>query len=878
MDMSLVITDNRSAFTTQISNALAAKYPSETVQNLQIFADQFFDHYPIDEFKQHDINDVVGMVYEGYQFITTFQSRSVNVRAFNPTIKADNWQSKNSVVLIHHADVPFLIDSVRMALVNEGYTVKLIKNMVLSVERNKQGDLLSLRTGGDSRSKGSELFVYAEIDRCGDAKELAAISSMINKTIADVNLVNGHYASVIGELQQVRDTIYFSKSHHSQQEISEANQFVVWLMENNFTFLGYAFYGLAGGKKKTGLVKSYGVLSKNEDIERYFSGSVGDLDEQRLSSDPLLTFSKLPIRSNIHRRAYPDHITIQAYDDNGQFVGVHHIVGLHTSRVYRASVSDIPVIRDKVSNIYRAANIPQNSYNGKVLRQVLETFPRDELFQGTEEELSKTLLGIAQINERSLVKLFIRRSPDNKFVNAMAYIPRDLFSTDLREKMIASLGESVGAESSEFYSYYSESILSRTYMIFRIDPNKESQWSDSELEHKVQVLAGSWSSALEESILQVFGEDKAKPVYDTYKDAFTNSYQDNFSSDAAVEDIKTIQALNAIALHFSQPNQADNKVLHFKVFHYGDALPLSDVIPVLERMNLKVIGEHPYQIRRKNKTGKESVWLHDFLLKTNFSDDTSLGDVKELFESSFINVWQGYAENDEFNGLVLAAKMNWREVAVLRAYAAYMKQTRFPFGRTAIVNALMSYPELAQQLIAIFNQRFNPGQNDKRNANLYKLEDSLLESLEKVSNLNDDRIIRHYLALLKGTLRTNYFQQEDGKYKPYISFKFSPRNIPDIPEPRPLYEIFVCSPRVEGVHLRGGKVARGGLRWSDRNEDFRTEVLGLVKAQQVKNSVIVPSGAKGGFVSKKATMAQGRDAFMKEGISCYDSRAVRYYR
>ncbi|MGS2716571.1 NAD-glutamate dehydrogenase [Eionea flava] len=879
MDMSLIVTGEKSAFTAQLSEVIKAKCGVKEASKLIPFAELFFEHYPIEELADQDINDVIGLLKDSYQFISLYKRKRAKVRAFNPTISENGWGCKNTVITIHYNSVPFMIDSVRMALTNRGLLVKKINPLIIATSRDKDGELETCSHVDEkelTESQQQELFIYIEIDKHSKTQDLQAIAASIRKAVTDVNVVNGDYAETIDELQLLRDTISYSKSHHTREEIYEANQFIAWLMANNFTFLGYAFYRFAGMQsvesQATGqlavaeLQKSYGLLNKEDEINNYFPVSH---DKLRDPDGPLLTFSKSPIRSTIHRQAYPDHIAIQAYDVDGNFIGVHHILGLYTSQVYRATVVNIPFIRQKVEAIYTEAGLSDRSYNGRVLRQVLETFPRDELFQSSPDELKKTLLGVMSLNERHIVRLFMRESEDKRFVTAMVYIPRDQFSSQLREQIIRCLGDAVGAESEDFYTYYSESILSRTYIIFRLDESKEKLWEERALEEEVQHLSKSWGESLVKAIQSKNPEEVGKKLIAQYVDSFSTSYQENFSADTALRDIETIDGLsedNPIALCFSQPDKASNKVVHFKVFNYGSTLPLSDVIPVLERMNLKVIGEHPYKIKQKNHT----IWMHDFLLHTRLSDDTDISDIRSYFEDAFINIWRRNVDNDFFNGLVMSAQINWRDVSMLRTYAAYMKQITFPFSKRAVTRSLMNYPEITQRLVALFYQRFDPKvDSHTRHKICREINKQLDEYLEDVSNLNDDRILRQYTALINATIRTNYFQQSDGVYKQYISLKLNPQNIPNVPEPKPVYEIFVYSNRIEGVHLRGGKVARGGLRWSDRLEDFRTEVLGLVKAQNVKNAVIVPNGAKGGFVAKKARPEKGREAFIAEGIDAY---------
>ena len=728
MDMSLVIANDKSAFATQLTHIINAKLDQPIASKMQSFAKLFFEHYPIDELRGHDINDVFGMLYDSYQFISTAHKQRPKIRVFNPSLDDDNWLSNNTVVMVHCREMPFLIDSVRLALANADIEIKAVKNIVAKVERDESGQLYELLpVGSKDKNVEKELLIYLEISRHNKVKDTKAIAASIKNSIADVNLVNKDYVKIINALQKLRRCVAYSKSHHDPDEIYESNQFLAWLMANNFTFLGYAFYQFDKKNKKPFLKHGYGVFSKEENIQgQYFK----EFDELRLCSDPLLTFSKSPVRSMIHRRAYPDHITIQAYDERGQFIGVHHLVGLYTSQVYRASVNNIPVVRQKINQLYKNTQLSPNSYSGKVLRQVLETFPRDELFQSSDAELEKAIIGITQINERHLVRSFMRCSADKNFVNFMVYIPRDVFSTNLREKIIDLVSAEVGAESAEFYTYYSESILSRTYIIFKLDNKGRQGWTGDEIELKIQGLVRSWSDGLAKNIIENYGDDDGKEIYANYQYAFPLAYQDNFSPDVAIDHIATISALNAenaVALDFVQAEDDDspehNQQLNFKVFHHGSALPLSDIIPILERMNLKVIGEHPYKIKSKSET----VWLHDFLLQTEAGMRIDFSEVRQLFQDSFIHIWQGATENDIFNGLVLSAKINWQEVNMLRAYAAYMKQIAFSFSKKAIFNALAAHPEITQKLVSLFNKRFDPSVKNNDVEHLYE---ALLQELE----------------------------------------------------------------------------------------------------------------------------------------------------
>lgn len=860
MDISLVIADDKATFLAQLQQIIEAKLKKSEAKLVQAFANEFFDQYPVAELKGRSLDNVFGLVYDAYNFAESYSKRAL-IRVYNPSIEDNHWQSPQSVVMVHCKNMPFLMDSVRMALTNHGLTIHAVQHVALLTERDDKGRLSAITASAKANSvNGNEAYLYFEISHLIKSKDLKAVATAIRQVMDDIELVNSRYSAMVSELQGIRDNIGFAKKRHNQSEISEAGEFLAWLMVNHFTFLGYGYYQVKGQRKERECLKAFGLLERAPAKNLIANGQ---MVRQKGGSD-LLSFCKLPVRSTIHRQAYPDHIIVKDYDEKGKLAGEHHIVGLYTAAVYRESVLNIPVVREKVDDIYERINININHYSGKVVRQVLETYPRDELFQGTEEELCQTMVSIAQINERHQVRLFMRQDPTGNFVTAMIYIPRDIFSTRLREQILKLIGDAIGAESSEYNTFYSESILSRTYLIFRLDRDKKLKWNVDELEAKVKELASNWPLSLKTALINDQGETRGLDSFVEYKNTFPSSYQEHFDARRAIYDIAILKTLaddKPLALDLCLDENTSKNCLHFKIFQQDSTLALSDVIPVLERMNLRVLGEHPYRLRSPDGV----VCLHDFELQSVSSD---LKVQKQRFEEAFNNIWLGNAESDAFNGLVFAANLHWRDVAVLRAYAAYMKQTLFPFSKLAIAKTLMAYPDLTCKLVELFHHYFDPECEQRMSG---KILESIIADLEEVSNLNDDRILRRFSDLIKGTLRTNYYQKNGDDVKPYISFKFNPREIPDVPEPRPKYEIFVYSPKVEGVHLRGGKVARGGLRWSDRHEDFRTEVLGLVKAQQVKNAVIVPSGAKGGFIAKKASMEYGRDAFLKEGIVCYQT-------
>ncbi|MEO0442284.1 MAG: hypothetical protein AAFZ92_00880, partial [Pseudomonadota bacterium] len=436
MDSSLIMTNDKSHFIEQLQRLIQTKAKSDQSTMLTAFTQEFFEQYPMAELLGRSLDDVFGMVHEAYQFIEGFKGRAL-IRVYNPSVKENYWHCDHTVVMVHSRNMPFIMDSIRMALSNSGLTVHSVKHTALITKRAKHSTLAEIVPSAKAyHLDGNEAFLYFEIDRVTKQKDIKAVNSAIRSALNDVKTVNDDYSPMQNEVQLLQDDIEWSKKRHSKTEVNEAKQFLAWLMVNNFTFLGYGFYKIehtGSATKKRECLKSYGLLKSNAAKVTILEGHMS----RNLASSQLLTFSKLPLRSSVHRRAYPDHITIKAYDEkSGKLVGEHHIIGLYTSGVYRASVLNIPVVREKVDAIYERINTNISSYNGKVIRQVLETFPRDELFQSSVAELQQTVIGIAQINERYLVRLFMRKDPGGNFVSGMFYIPRDNFSTRLREKVL----------------------------------------------------------------------------------------------------------------------------------------------------------------------------------------------------------------------------------------------------------------------------------------------------------------------------------------------------------------------------------------------------------------------------------------------------------
>ena len=815
--------------------------------------------------------DLLGATQSFWQFIQIHRPEEPKIEVFNPEYSHHGWHSTHSVIRILHRDMPFVVDSIRMKLNGCGSTIHLLRNCVIYSRRDDQFHMIYNDEVSGDNVQGElhrEAILYLEIDRIEGVDELESLSKQLMAVLADVARVVDDFESMTHRVQHLTDAIDSSRG-------LEVQEFLRWLLSNNFTFLGYEELSVQTRDKerhidrppeaRLGLLRPghQGELGQLE-LESY-------IDQDFFEQTEWLSFSKVSERSSVHRPAYPDFITVRNFDEDGHIICEVRIVGLYTSPVYRQTPANIPYIRHKVEAILQRSGLDPRSHHGKDLTQILEIYPRDELFQTSQDELFDTSMAILRIQERKQIKVFIRQDPYGRFCSALVFVPRDVYNTALRTRIAKILCHSLGAVDSEFTTYFSESVLARVHFILKL--RGRSDYNTDVINQEVKLAASSWSEDLREAVLESFGEMRGNKLYSMYSNGFSAGYQEAFSAQSAVVDLKHFSRISEncpLSMGFYQSMTDKPGRIHFKLYHYVEPLPLADQIPVIENLGLRVIGEHPYIVYKS--TG-EKIWIHDFLLsyKGDFAD--SLQKVEPIFKDAFTKIWVGEAENDPFNLLVPAAGMDWRQVAMLRSYARYLKQIRVGFSQTYIAETLCNNIDIARMLVEMFEVRFNPDlalSKTQRQARLQQIQQSILEGLDQVSVLSEDKIIRRYQSVIVATLRTNFYQvNEQGEYKSYISLKMSPAEIPDIPKPVPMYEIFVYSPRVEGVHLRGGKVARGGLRWSDRVEDFRTEILGLVKAQQVKNALIVPVGAKGGFVPKQMPANSSREEILTEGVACY---------
>lgn len=861
----------------KVISHIKEKLPANEAKEISVFAKQYYLSASPTDLLERNVIDLYGALVAHWHFLSKRAPHEPKVHVYNPQYEQHGWQSTHTVIEIVSDYKAFLIESIRMIINRRGFNVHLILHSgKLHVDRDAQGNIQSLQLIDNGGNGNSETSTFIEIDRQSDPKVLEELKTALEQTIKDVTLAVDDWQAMTkkmtGAVDELESRLGQSKKRDLDEEIIE---FLKWINDDHFTFLGYCQrkleihddqYDWSLDKKSSlGILKQEGA-----DYFEPFQEMTKAAQELALSKHPLI-LGKTDKISSVHRPAYTDFIVVKIFDQKGEVVGQHQFIGLYTSAAYNRSPQHIPLLRLKVKKILERANTTFDSHDGKALLNILETLPRDDFFHGTVEELYDLAMGILHLQERQRIRLFIRKDHFTRIYSCLVFVPRERFNSRLREKMQAILLNDLGGYQIDFSTLFSESILARIHFIVRFKDDETKDYDGMEIEQKLVQIGRTWDDNLKEAILDYFGEEEGNRLFQKYRGAFPAGYRSDYNVRTAVYDINHIEKLdqdNQLEMSFYQPIDEPEGILRFKIYSPNSSIPLSDIVPMLESMGLRVISERPHEIVPKNS---QWVWINDFGMLHNVKRDFNVEEVKEIFQDAFFHLWYKDAEKDGFNRLVLGVGLNWREVAVLRAYAKYLWQIGFTFSQAYIEDVLAGLPHITSDLVEMFKTRFDfTIPLEKRNETVNTLRLKIKQDLEEVKNIDEDRIIRRYMQVILATIRTNYFQyDENGQPKKYMSFKFDPMAITELPMPRPLFEIFVYSPKVEGVHLRGAKVARGGIRWSDRREDFRTEVLGLMKAQQVKNAVIVPLGAKGGFIPKNLPQKGTREEIMQEGIASY---------
>ncbi len=856
-----------------VNQLVENKFPEHTAPLVKTFVSKLYSGMTHDDLNHRNDSDLYGAAVSLWGSFEARPDQTPYVRVYNPELSRHGWQSPHTIVELIIKDVPFLVDSIRMALTRLGITSHLMLHQPMHLVRDEQGKLQQILAGDEQKKQNRvETAFLIEIDRQPDPDARERLRDELLSVVEEVALAVGDWQPMVTRLSDIIKELPKQAKALNPDSLKETLAFLSWVADHNFTLIGYRRYHISAIEGDYELVpdldSSLGLLRRIQQGDGLKLSSLTTTAREAALSKDMLVLTKSNHKSRVHRPAYIDYIGVKRFDEKGNVVGEDRFIGLYASSIYNTSAMQIPLIGAKLKRIIDASGLDRGSHAYKALLNILETYPRDELIQATEKELLEIGLGVLGMQERDMTRLFVRRDLFGRYFSCMVYVTKERYNTALREKTQRILQRYFGSEEEvEFTTYFSEGVLARTHYLIRVQ-NNSMDIDVNEIQANLIEAARSWDDKLEQSLSASFGEAEGNRLKNKYHNAFPRAYTEEVMPGSAVADIEKLEALsdnNPLGMLFyrAQEEERDSNRVRLKLYHRAEPIHLSDVLPMLENMGLRVIGETPHEIECTDET----FWILDFSMYYTGAP-LDLDNSQERFQKAFAQVWNNELESDGFNRLVLAAGLTGREVTILRAYAKYMRQTGVTFSQSYIEETLSRYPEMASLLFSLFQRRFSP--KLKQDPKLQqKLHQQLIDELDKVANLDDDRIIRRYMEMIEATLRTNFYQPaKDGSDKAYISLKMAPETISDMPLPLPKFEIFVYSPRVEGVHLRWGKVARGGLRWSDRREDFRTEVLGLVKAQQVKNTVIVPVGAKGGFVCKQLPVGD-RAAFLTEGQNCY---------
>lgn len=830
------------------------------------FLEQFYAGVPDDDLAGLTPQDLTDIASDHYDLSQKYQAAKnkkpqIAFSVFSESTQA-GFDVPRTVINVVCEDKPFVVDSV-------------------AAEINKHHQFITLFVHPVQRLDASDDTVSHLHIRLRNALDEAAqeeIKAGILHTLSDVDAATKDWHAMRDTIRKSQTGINRAPSVFSEQAIEEYIAFLDYLYQDNFTFLGVVHYTCKnekGGVKITRNHKACFGLYAKDLTPPFTDGREDDYVRRILDKDhePLHIF-KLDQTSRVHRRVPPDCVVVRGYDDDGKLSDAWLFTGLLTSVTYSRSIRDIPLLRWKARHIIDRANFVERSHNSKSLRHILERYPRDEFLQSDEDRLFDTALDIVRLQERRRIALYIRPDILNRFATCMVYVPRDRYDTHLRLTMQRILEDALEGRCLNHKINLDDSLLAR--VLYTIDVrDKAGPLPDiCGLERKLQDAGRSWAEKLGDELIETrVDTEQAGHWTRNYGEAFPIQYCRKHEASEAITDIEHIErciAEDRITLEFYKAEGSVDSEINLKIYNRGAPVTLSDVLPILENMGVRVISEIPYEINPAHLQDK--IWVHDFTMHYEREDAKSLavGRKKQNFETAFVQTWYGHQEDDSINRLVLSAGLSWREVTVLRSYIRYMKQIRYPHSRRYVEQSLTDHPRIAKGLVDLFKARFNPETAKDSESYAAGAAVAIDYELEAVESLDQDRSLRVLMGLIEATLRTNYFVPDtDGQPKPYLSFKFDCSQIPELHDPKPYREMYVYSPQVEGIHLRGDKIARGGLRWSDRHEDFRVEILGLMKAQMVKNAVIVPMGAKGGFIVKNPPKEGGRQAYMDEGIACY---------
>jgi len=860
----------------QVCQEIAIRFTKSDSEQRQNLANLYYRESVPKELLQCHQGDMLGAVNCLWKHVHQRQPDQDKVNVYHPNFEEHEWESRHTVVDIVCRDRPFLVSSITNAIAALSHTIHMTTHPVLAIKRDDKGVIDTIHAfSGDPDEPNLEAVMRFEIDHLLDQEDIDAVHQSVAAVLHDVRLVVDDWPAMRDTMGQLIGQLEDQKLPIEESVKAENLAFLRWALANHFTFMGYRYYDLEETAKQCQVApvatSGLGTFRADNSSEQHLQPSALKPFQTELAKQKtMLVITKSTSRSTVHRPVNFDYLGVKQFNEGGDVVGEHRFFGLYASAAYVARVHEIPVLRRKAELIQKGIQVLPASHKGKALTHILNSYPRDEMLQAPVDELLPIVHGILETQERNGLRLFMRFDIFGRFLTALIYVPRERFHTQLRRQFQEMLMRAFNGSNSEFNVSFAEQTMARVQITVHGQGMNQATYDAEELEQGMRDAMLSWQDHLLSALQSRHGEAEGRQLSRKYEQAFPLAYQENYNAKVAVKDLQRLQTLTSdapLATHLYQGLQDEPDCLNFKVFGMGHAKALSDVLPILEHMGVKVISAHPYSVKPPQS---EPLWIIDFSIQLAAQSGPELEAIKEGFQEAFTQAYTGRIASDRFNSLVLSACINWREAELIRAISSYLHQIQMPFSKSYIQTTLNKNAHITRLLVALFASRFDPHAHSQKTQ--AKITKDINSALDNVSNLNEDRIIKYFLITIESILRCNYYQiDSQGEPQKYLALKIDPKDIPGIPLPLPKFEIFMFSAWVEGVHLRGGKVARGGLRWSDRHEDYRTEVLGLVKAQMVKNAVIVPLGAKGGFVCKQLPEGGNREEVMTEVIRSYST-------
>lgn len=897
-----ILRDHREAVFTAALERVAESEREE----LLVLLRAFWRDLSTETLSQLQPEDIIGAALSHRGLGEVRQPGEAIVRIFTPTVEANGWGTRNTVVQVIHEDVPFLVDSVSAVLHSAGATVRFLTHPQLSVTRDSEGRMLELtplkvdtadkdrNAGKDHPDPGNaatmvaegtvrrESWIHLEVLRTTDQGTVQRLEELVRSVLADVRLVADDWEAMTK--RALRSAIELDSYVAAKVPgADQARDLLDWLADGQFVFLGYLNYVLReDGRHVPDPDSALGLLRKPD------GGSALPMDlpsAREAWRDSFFLVTKGNHIATVHRRVFPEHIVVKCLDDSGRETGHHCFIGLFTSSAYSESITKVPYLRDKAREVLAGTGFSRDSHTGKALLNVLEIYPRDEMFRCRVDELTRNAMAIVQLREQIRTRLFLSKDPFGRFMSCLVYLPRDRYDTTARLEVAEILKETFHGDTVDYTTRASEEALATLHFIVHVATGTVLPDVDpAVLEQQIVEATRDWDEDLAVATVEEFGEGLGDQYTKAFRGGFPTAYKEVFPPRVAAADLRELEGIGEtelrLNLYTTATSHPDER--RMKLYSRG-GLSLSALLPVFTHLGTEVTSERPYLVERSDGT---VFHLYDFGLRplgaAGWGRDRT-GSTRARFQEAFAEAWEGRTEPDELEGLVLGAGLTSRQVVILRAVTAYLRQVRIAYSQAYLRATLLNHPRIAALLVALFEVRLDPDRfagtvaDDERAGAEQEIADALEEMIGRVPSLEEDRILRRYVSVIRGTLRTNYFQRDPrtpddpASRPPAVALKLDARSIIGVPQPHPAFEIWVYSPRVEGVHLRFGKVARGGLRWSDRREDFRTEILGLVKAQMVKNAVIVPTGSKGGFYPKRLPdPAVDREGWAAEGRATYE--------